>query len=136
MLAIADAVNATDRTGNYAPALEAIRGRKWSGVYAIIDRKTRKVLYVGESHSGRLYDTITRHFRRWKLDPRDDAQGRRRGGTTYDRDRVAIAYLITSPEDAPGIQFAEIQRLKPRDNSADGCATYGDAGTGACGLPV
>lgn len=104
----------------YHPHLEEIRHYQASGVYAITDFKTRKVLYIGESHSGRLYDTITRHFRNRRVDPANDAQGRRRGGVTYDRRAVRVIYLITKAEEAQAIQYAEIQRLRPRDNTIDG----------------
>lgn len=33
-----------------------------SGVYVLRDRTTRAVVYVGESHTGRLYRTLLRHF--------------------------------------------------------------------------
>lgn len=92
-----------------------------SGIYAVTDQ-AGKVLYVGESHSGRLYDTITRHFRDWSIDPKNDALGRRRGGTTYDRHRVRVCFVVTEPGTAQALQYAEIERLRPRDNSIDGKA--------------
>ncbi|MBS0187215.1 MAG: hypothetical protein JSS51_04045 [Planctomycetes bacterium] len=103
----------------YAPELDVLRDFKASGCYAIIDAKTKKVLYVGESHTGRLYDTITRHFRSWKRDPAS-SEGRRRGGTTYDRTRVLVSYTITPASEAQDRQYEEIQRLNPRDNTVDG----------------
>jgi excinuclease UvrABC nuclease subunit len=33
-----------------------------SGVYVLRDRESGEVLYVGESHTGRLYRTMLRHF--------------------------------------------------------------------------
>ena len=33
-----------------------------SGVYVLRDRSTKSVIYVGESHTGRLYRTLLRHF--------------------------------------------------------------------------
>ncbi len=107
--------------GEYHPQLAALRNVQASGVYLIIDRKTRRVIYAGESHSGRLYDTITRHFRAWKR--RNDPNGRRSGGTTYDRDAVAVAYVITRPEDAAGLQYAAIQTFNPPDNQVTGTGT-------------
>lgn len=104
----------------YAPWLVAIRHGRHSGIYAILEG--RSVLYVGESHSGRLYDTITRHFREWRIDAGNDAKHRRRGGTTYDRRRVRVVYAITEPDTAQTLQYAEIERLRPRDNSIDGRA--------------
>ena len=66
------------KRADYAPQLVKLRGRKASGVYAIFDARSRRLLYIGESHTGRLYDTITRHFRAWR--PENDPQGRRRAG--------------------------------------------------------
>lgn len=102
----------------YHPMLAAIRGNAASGIYAIV--QDGRVLYVGESHTGRLYDTITRHFRKWEIDPTNDAQGRRRGGVPYNRHKVRVAYVVTEPDTAQALQYAEIERLKPRDNSIDG----------------
>jgi hypothetical protein len=104
----------------YHPNLIALRGKKLSGVYAITRNGDDQVLYVGESHTGRLYDTITRHFRRWKIPPGVDAQGRRRGGTPYSRFTVRVVYLVTPPGLAQEIQYAEIRRLRPQDNANDG----------------
>src|SRR5436190_19478797 len=81
----------------YHPHLEALRDVEVSGVYAITDATTGQALYVGESHTGRLFDTITRHFRKWSVDPQRDAQGRRFGGTTYHRDSVKVALMLTAP---------------------------------------
>lgn len=134
-LDIAEAFAATTADGRYAPELAWLRHRRESGVYAILDRRSGAVLYVGESHSGRLYDTITRHFRSWKIPRGRDAQGRRFGGTTYDRSRVAITWASTPAHLAQETQYGEIQRLRPRDNDLDGCSEI-DAGYGVCDLPV
>lgn len=135
-LNVAAAFNATDADGRYAEALSWLRGRRESGVYALIDRRSREVLYIGESHSGRLYDTITRHFRSWSIPRGRDAQGRRFGGTTYDRARIAIAYATTPAELAQETQYAEIQRLRPRDNDIDGCGAHPSAACDLDDLPV
>jgi hypothetical protein len=117
----ADAFAVVDpMTGDYSPRLTAIRGRKVSGVYAILDLAADEVLYVGESHTGRLYDTITRHFREWSKPKRRDSGGGRRGGEFYDRRRVTVVYAILDARDAVDAQFLEIQRLGPRDNDVDG----------------
>ena len=127
-LRTADAFAAMANTRNggaaYHPNLAVLRGREASGVYAILDTR-RRVLYVGESHTGRLYDTITRHFRRWR--PSNDPQGRRRGGHEYDRFRVSVIYIVTPSDQAQDIQYAEIQRLEPKDNSNDGSSVLEDA---------
>src|SRR5262245_12003108 len=55
-------------TGERYPAwIDELRGK--SGVYVIreIQRDgSSEVVYVGESHSGRLYETLTRHFQAWR----------------------------------------------------------------------
>ncbi|MBX9736633.1 MAG: hypothetical protein K2X32_06875 [Phycisphaerales bacterium] len=114
-------------SGAYAPHLAKLRGKRLSGVYAILSKRAGTVLYVGESHSARLYDTITRHFRAWERPARlKYAGGRTRGGVTYDRADVLVGYTITNPDDAPELQYGEIARLAPRDNEVmcetDRCA--------------
>lgn len=121
-LIIADAFPALGKDGRYHPHLAELRDYQASGVYAIVSPRGL-VLYVGESHSGRLYDTITRHFRAWKVDRFTDAQGRRFGGTTYDRNKVRVIYLVCNAGEAQERQYAEIQRLQPRDNINDGSST-------------
>jgi len=49
-----------ERGEDYPEWLRNLRGS--SGVYVIRDARTSEVLYVGESHSGRVYETLTRHF--------------------------------------------------------------------------
>lgn len=118
--------NATAGPGHaYHPRLGALRDRRASGVYAIFDRETRRLLYIGESHTGRLYDTITRHFRAWE--PENDPQGRRRGGTTYDRSAVRVAVQLTTADMAQATQYAAIIMLNPRDNQVDGTAAAAEA---------
>ncbi len=105
----------------YASELAAIRNTRASGVYVILDARSGQTLYVGESHTGRLYDTLTRHFRHW-TGSRGYADGRPRGGTSYDPARVRVAYTITRDEEAQPFQYATIQELRPRDNEND-CRT-------------
>lgn len=102
----------------YHHYLESLRARRVSGVYVIYDFRDR-VLYVGESHTGRLYETITHHFRSWSIDPRDDPSGRRRWGIEYNRAAVRIAYTLCPPGEAQAMQYALIRQLKPRDNSVE-----------------
>lgn len=103
---------------SYHANLLALRGLEASGVYGIYSTGG-KLLYVGESHSGQLFDTITRHFREWEVGP-DDAQGRRRGGTTYKRGGVKLAFVVTRADEAQDLQLDMIRRLSPRDNVLDG----------------
>lgn len=89
-----------------------------SGVYLIRDADTRELLYVGSS-TRRLYDTLTRHFQRWRR-----YKGFWRGqygeghdpGLTYPRDRVEVAVRITRADDALDEESRLIARLRPRDN--------------------
>lgn len=111
------AVPVATKDGAYSDALRAFAGVRASGVYMLVDKASGAVLYVGESHTGRLYETITRHFRAWK---REDRGGFRRGGVSYDRRRIAFAVELTTDADAQPRQFALIQTLRPRDNSVDG----------------
>ena len=108
----------------YHPTLAALKNYAVSGVYAFFSANSNgnpgECLYVGESHSGRLFDTITRHFRAWKVNPRRDATGRRFGGTTYDRRRVFVHWFACPADEALVRQFEEIQRLDPKDNTHDG----------------
>ena len=68
-----------------------------------------EVLYVGESHTHRLYSTLTRHFQYWDG---------RTAGTTYQRENVevAVALLDASSRDVVSAQAELIGELAPRDN--------------------
>lgn len=83
--------------------------RASSGAYVIRDRKSGRVLYVGESHSGRLAATIKRHFHAW----RDSTD---RVHFTYGPALVEVAARVTPPPAAIGAQNNLIRRLSPRDN--------------------
>jgi len=93
---------------SYARWVRELRGR--NGAYVIRDADTREVLYVGESHTGRLYATLTRHFQFW------DGYT---AGTTYDRDAVdvAICRLGAPSKDVVHGQIDLIIELSPRDNT-------------------
>jgi hypothetical protein len=107
--------------GSYPDWVRALR--QHSGVYVIAeqprDRGPAEIVYVGESHANRLYQTLTRHLQQWKRRKtwwagqygRIDAPG-----TTYDRARALVAVVLTPPELATEIQNLLIERLHPRDN--------------------
>lgn len=99
-------VDTSDRS-RFARWLRDLADLKLSGAYAIRDRRSGEVLYVGESHTGRLYPTLTRHFQRWKG---------LTAGTTYDRHRVEVKLEETDPRDASDLQEDWIARLAPADN--------------------
>ena len=107
-------------SGRYPEWLRELKER--SGVYVI--RERGEVVYVGESHSDRLYGTITRHFQKWDRRKR----ARRFGGdyrrptdndpgTRYDRDACEVAIILT-PADGRAIEKQNhlIGTLSPRDN--------------------
>ena len=93
-----------------------------SGVYVIRERQTdgtSEIVYVGESHTDRLYDTLTRHlqkWRRWKGFWKGQYGEGHDPGLTYDRRRVEIAVRTTAPAEAIDEEARLIRRLKPRDN--------------------
>jgi len=105
-----------DRGERYPEWLQRIRGS--SGVY-IIRERSGPIVYVGQSATGRLYETLTRHFqewRRWKGFWRGQYGEGHDPGLTYDRASVEVAIKITSPEDALDEEARLIRRLRPRDN--------------------
>lgn len=95
----------------FAEWLRALRGA--SGVYYIHDRgglwDDGGLVYIGESHTGRLYETITRHFQSW-----DGRLAR------YDAKRCTVAVRRMSAERAVEAQYRAIQKHRPRDNRVDG----------------
>ena len=108
------------RGDRYPAWVQALRGK--SGVYVIRERDTAGdpvVVYVGESHTDRLYETLTRHFQDWRR-----YKGFWRGqyaeghdpGMTYPRDRVEVATRVMSGPDAIDEERRLIRRLNPRDN--------------------
>lgn len=96
-------VDPTDRN-KWAPWL--IKLAKSSGVYVIRMTKSGEVIYVGESHKGQLYSTITRHFQAWI----------RWGRLEYNRHAVEIAVITMPPSAAYAHQVKLIRALSPRDN--------------------
>jgi len=82
-----------------------LRGK--SGVYVIRSENDKQTLYVGESHTGRLYETLTRHFQSWSG---------KTAGVTYGRGSVLVAVKVTSAGRAVETQNRLICEMKPRDN--------------------
>ena len=110
----------------YPEWIAACAGR--SGVY-VINAKRGGVLYVGESHSGRLKATLVRHFQRWrrdKLNLYSKTDWSRTTGKTYDRGDVLVWVHPCRKDQAQKLQYALIQKLEPRDNSVDGQGQLGD----------
>ena len=96
-----------------------IRGlRRSNGVYVFRDRDSGEIVYVGESHSSRLYSTLTRHFQIW-TDAYDTA------GVTYYREEVDIAVIVVPAEHANYLQNELICVLVPRDNRLQCAQLFG-----------
>lgn len=105
----------------YPDWLRALDGK--SGVYVIKEVQrdgSAQIVYVGESHSDRLYNTLTRHLQTWRRDKkfwRDQFGGQGHDpGLTYRRDRVLVAARVLPPARAIAEETRLIQRLRPRDN--------------------
>lgn len=79
-----------------------IRRPEWLG---------HELVYIGESHTGRLRKAILRHFQAPQKDHPDHY---------YDRARAEVRVILTPARKAIPIQYALIQRYKPRDNEIEG----------------
>ena len=104
-----------ERGESYPDWVRDLRGK--SGVYVIREGET--IVYVGESHSGTLYETLTRHlqsWRRWKGLWRGQYGEGHDPGLTYDRGRVDVAVRLTPANRAIDEEARLIRRLAPRDN--------------------
>jgi hypothetical protein len=108
--------------GRYPDWVRALHGK--SGVYLIRERQsdgTNPVVYIGESHANRLYQTLTRHFQTWRR-RKKFWSGQYTGsqshdpGVTYRRASCTVAVRILSPERAVAEEGRLIARLRPRDN--------------------
>lgn len=100
----------------YPQWVRDLKGR--SGVYMLRDVRSHELMYIGSS-SGRLYETLTRHFQRWRRYKGFWAGQYAEGhdpGLTYDRARVEVAIRITGPSESLDEEARLIHRLQPRDN--------------------
>jgi hypothetical protein len=105
----------------YPDWVRALRGK--SGVYIIRERqrdRANPIVYVGESHTNRLYQTLTRHFQAWRR-AKKFWTGQYGGqghdpGLTYDRARCTVAVRVLPAERAMDEEARLIARLRPRDN--------------------
>ena len=101
----------------YPGWVRELRGK--SGVYVIRDRRSNEILYVGESHTRKLYETLTRHFQTWRR-----YKGFWRGqyaeghdpGLSYERSSVDAAVREMPAANAVEEEERLIRRLSPRDN--------------------
>lgn len=105
----------------YPARLRELDGK--SGVY-LIRVNGGPCAYVGESHTGNLRKTLTRHFQEWKRSGKKAFWEKHYGqqhdpGTVYDRGRCEVAVFLTSAERAPDLEVECIRRYRPTDNLAD-----------------
>ena len=109
-------------SGRYPDWVRALRGK--SGVYLIRERQrdgSNPVVYVGESHADRLYQTLTRHFQTWRRHKKFWS-GQYTGsqshdpGLTYPRARCTVAVRVLPAERAMHEEARLIARVRPRDN--------------------
>ncbi|HEU4731286.1 MAG TPA: hypothetical protein VFT22_25505 [Kofleriaceae bacterium] len=105
----------------YPDWIRALDGK--SGVYVIREIQgdgSTQIVYVGESHTGRLYDTLTRHFQQWRRSKKFwSGQYGGQGhdpGLTYPRHRVTVAARVLPPARALTEEARLISKLRPRDN--------------------
>ena len=102
-------VLARDRRA-WAPWLRELGGCHGAYVVREVTRDGPVTLYVGESHSARLRDTLQRHFQLWRGYT---------AGVTFDRSRralqVAVAITRTGAQ-AVAKQSELISRLRPVQN--------------------
>ncbi len=90
------------------------------GVYAIRDKATKKILYVGSSKNT-LYSTATRHFQSWKR--RNNWHSGKGGGKSHDpgvvykRARIEMMIeVLPKGSDYLKREAELIHKLSPADN--------------------
>ena len=91
--------------------VRALKGR--SGVYIIREKSgflffTGEVVYVGESHTNRLYSTLLRHFQHWTG---------RTAGSTFAVSKVEVAVVRCPANRAVALQNSLIEEYRPRLNT-------------------
>jgi len=92
--------------------VKALKGK--SGVYLIREKNgflffAGEVVYVGESHSNRLYSTLLRHFQRWSG---------KTAGPTFAVSKVEVAVVRCPANRAITLQNSIIEEYRPRLNTA------------------
>jgi len=91
----------------WADWVKSLHGK--SGVYVLRSIRSKKVLYVGSSYTGRLKKTMIRHLQNWSGPT---------AGKTFSRYWVEGSVLLL-PSDADVVDHWErklIARLKPKTN--------------------
>jgi excinuclease UvrABC nuclease subunit len=84
-----------------------------SGVYLIREKFgflffAGEVVYVGESHTDRLYSTLLRHFQRWTG---------KTAGATFAVSKVEVAIVRCPAKRALALQNSIIEEYRPRLNT-------------------
>lgn len=92
--------------GGFHPALAKLSGEDASGAYVI--EVAGEVLYVGSSHKGALYGTITRHFQAWR--------GVTSGWVCPDDDDARVAWVRCHGRRALALEKAWIELHEPAEN--------------------
>ena len=89
--------------------VKALKGK--SGVYLVREPGIfGEVLYLGESHSNRLYSTLLRHFQHWTG---------KTAGATFPASRVEVAVVRCPAARALDLQDAMIAEYRPKFNVAE-----------------
>jgi excinuclease UvrABC nuclease subunit len=91
--------------------VKALKGK--SGVYLIREKAgflffAGEVVYVGESHTDRLYSTLLRHFQRWTG---------KTAGATFAVSKVEVAIVRCPAKRALALQNSIIEEYRPRLNT-------------------
>jgi excinuclease UvrABC nuclease subunit len=94
-----------------APWVRALKGK--SGCYIIREKNgflffAGEVLYIGESHSGRLYSTLLRHFQKWSG---------KTAGPTFPVSKFEVAVVRCPAARALDLQNAMIEEYRPKLNT-------------------
>ncbi len=93
--------------------VKALKGK--SGVYVIREKAhplvvfldMAEVIYIGESHTGRLYSTLLRHFQRWTG---------KTAGPTFPVSKIEVAVVRCPANRALALQNAMIEEYRPKLN--------------------
>src|SRR5208282_6019360 len=96
-----------------APWVRTLKGR--SGCYLIREKNgflffSGDVVYIGESHSNRLYSTMLRHFQHWTG---------KTAGPTFAASKVEVAVVRCPAARALDLQNAMIAEYRPKLNIAE-----------------
>jgi len=91
--------------------VKALKGK--SGVYLIREKNgflffAGEIVYCGESHSGRLYSTLLRHFQKWSG---------KTAGPTFPVTKYEVAVVRCPAARALDLQNAMIAEFRPKLNT-------------------